>query len=198
MSTKDQQQDIGSETCRPRLRSNSSHSLSTCSSTATISTTTNTVVELPFSQTMSTKKSVLGFGDSNNVQILEMSMRQFDNHKGDSEDQEEWPAPVGADLCGQAGISKDKKKDISDLNEASYRGIVLSMMSSVFFTLSAVIVKYLHDVHPGQLAVFRYVGILLFTIPMVITAEVNPLGPGNKRHLLIMRGIAGASSLYLR
>ncbi|KAI1290045.1 Solute carrier family 35 member G1 [Halotydeus destructor] len=93
---------------------------------------------------------------------------------------------------------------MSDINSVgsrpkfAFKGILLSMLSSVFFTLTAVIVKYLKDVHPGQTACFRFLGILLFTIPMVITANVNPLGPKEKRHFLILRGLAGASSLYLR
>ena len=79
-----------------------------------------------------------------------------------------------------------------------YKGILMAMSSSVFFTLTAVIVKYLKDIHPGEMACFRFFGIMLFTIPMVITAEVNPFGPRNKMHYLLLRGVAGATSLYLR
>ncbi|KAI1285031.1 Solute carrier family 35 member G1 [Halotydeus destructor] len=81
---------------------------------------------------------------------------------------------------------------------ASYRGILYAMLSSVFFTLTAAIVKYLKDVHPGQTACFRFLGILLFTMPLVIQAGVDPRGPKDKRLFLIMRGLAGASSVYLR
>jgi len=84
------------------------------------------------------------------------------------------------------------------LTFSAYKGIVMAMASSVFFTLTAVIVKHLKEIHPGEMACFRFLGILLFTVPMMITAEVNPWGPRNKRHFLILRGIAGASSLYLR
>ena len=80
----------------------------------------------------------------------------------------------------------------------SFKGVLCSGFSSIFFTLTAVIVKQLEDVHPGQLACFRFLGILLFTIPMVITANVNPFGPQDKRWLLVLRGFAGATSLYMR
>lgn len=80
----------------------------------------------------------------------------------------------------------------------SFYGILFSATSSIFFVLTAAIVKHLEDVDPGQLACFRFLGILLFTIPMVITAEVNPFGPRDKRWLLILRGLAGATSLYMR
>jgi drug/metabolite transporter (DMT)-like permease len=80
----------------------------------------------------------------------------------------------------------------------AFKGMVLAMSSALFFTLTAVIVKHLKDIHPGQMACFRFLGILLFTVPMIITAEVYPFGPRNKRHFLLLRGIAGATSLYLR
>lgn len=80
----------------------------------------------------------------------------------------------------------------------SFKGILYSMFSSIFFSLTAVIVAHLTDIHPGQMACFRFLGILLFTIPMIITSRVNPLGPRNKRHFLLLRGVAGATSLYLR
>lgn len=80
----------------------------------------------------------------------------------------------------------------------SFYGIGCSALSSIFFVLTAAIVKHCDDVDPGQLACFRFLGILLFTIPMVITAGVNPFGPKDKRWLLILRGFAGATSLYMR
>lgn len=79
-----------------------------------------------------------------------------------------------------------------------FKGILFAVLSSIFFSVTAVIVKYLKDIHPGEMACFRFLGILLFTIPMVITANVNPFGPSEKRHFLILRGIAGATSIYLR
>lgn len=83
----------------------------------------------------------------------------------------------------------------------AFYGIICACISSIFFSLTTVIVKHLTHVHPGQLACFRFLGILLFAIPMVFTANVNPFGPkGNWtiRVYLLLRGFAGASSLLLR
>lgn len=83
----------------------------------------------------------------------------------------------------------------------AFYGIICASVSSIFFSLTTVIVKHLTHVHPGQLACFRFLGILLFAIPMVFTANVNPFGPkGNWtiRAFLLLRGFAGASSLLLR
>ncbi|UXI14462.1 hypothetical protein NH340_JMT00405 [Sarcoptes scabiei] len=62
----------------------------------------------------------------------------------------------------------------------------------------AVIVKYLKNVHPGQLAVSRFCGIFILTIPMIIYYDLDPFGPSELRPLLILRGFAGATSLFLR
>lgn len=79
-----------------------------------------------------------------------------------------------------------------------YQGLLFSCMSSLFFSLCSVIVKYLYHIHPGELACLRFLGILVFTLPMVIHNQENPLGPRNLRHLLILRGIVGSASLFLR
>lgn len=88
--------------------------------------------------------------------------------------------------------------DIIKLTLVSFKGILLSFLSSIFFSLTAVIVKYLHEIHAGELACFRFMGILLFSLPLVMSCGENPFGPRNVRHFIILRGLAGATSLYLR
>ncbi|RWS21215.1 transmembrane protein-like protein, partial [Leptotrombidium deliense] len=58
--------------------------------------------------------------------------------------------------------------------------------------------KYLSDIHPGQMACFRFAGILLFSIPVLMSCGEKAFGPSNLRVFVILRGIAGATSLYLR
>lgn len=106
-----------------------------------------------------------------------------------------------------------------------YKGILFSSLSSVFFSLSSVIVKVLdrwvnneafwwwidtlhlsnHNhplvtrrIHPAELAIFRFIGIFVLTLPMVVYSGENPFGPRELRHYLIIRGLAGATSLFLR
>lgn len=79
-----------------------------------------------------------------------------------------------------------------------YRGLFFSALSSVFFSLSSVIVKYAKDLDPGELSVLRFAGILIFTLPVVIYSREEPFGPRKVRHLLIFRGLVGATSLFLR
>ncbi|KAH7637593.1 hypothetical protein HUG17_8697 [Dermatophagoides farinae] len=94
--------------------------------------------------------------------------------------------------------NSNETANINSCNFALYKGIFYSSLSSVFFSLSAVIVKYLKDIHPGQLAVSRFFGIFILTIPLIVYHDLNPFGPPELRPILIMRGIAGATSLFLR
>ncbi|CAG2174279.1 unnamed protein product, partial [Oppiella nova] len=78
------------------------------------------------------------------------------------------------------------------------KGICLTIISALFFSITTVIVKYCKDVDPSEMAFFRFLGILLFTIPVVMEIKSNPFGPSKSRIWLILRGIAGATSLYFR
>ncbi|RWS04383.1 solute carrier family 35 member G1-like protein [Dinothrombium tinctorium] len=79
-----------------------------------------------------------------------------------------------------------------------FRGFFFAFLSSIFFSLTTVIVKYLSDIHPGQMACFRFIGILLFSFPVAMSSNENIFGPSNLRLYVILRGLAGATSLFLR
>jgi hypothetical protein len=38
------------------------------------------------------------------------------------------------------------------------KGLALSFISALFFSITTVIVKYVNDVHPGEMAFFRFLG----------------------------------------
>ncbi|XP_035218714.1 solute carrier family 35 member G1-like [Stegodyphus dumicola] len=98
-------------------------------------------------------------------------------------------------------VLKDEVKEKPSFlrkNVTLYKGLFYSSMSSVFFSLSSVIVKYVKDISPAELAVLRFTGILIFTLPLVIFSREEPFGPRPVRHLLIFRGLVGATSLFLR
>lgn len=78
----------------------------------------------------------------------------------------------------------------------SYLGILLATISSIFFSLCSVIVKWMENVDPTQLAVCRFVGVLMPSIPIVIwkNQEIFPKG---KRLILVLRSFVGATGLML-
>lgn len=79
-----------------------------------------------------------------------------------------------------------------------YRGLLFASISSLFFSLCSVIVKKLHYIHPAELACLRFIGIFVFTLPCVIYRQQSFFGPRDVRWMLIVRGIAGSTSLFLR
>ena len=75
-----------------------------------------------------------------------------------------------------------------------HSGIIMAIGSSFFFSLSSLIVKLVPDIHPVALAAYRFAGILLPSIPIVIYNEQDPF-PKGKRLLLLLRGFLGTTSL---
>jgi drug/metabolite transporter (DMT)-like permease len=77
-----------------------------------------------------------------------------------------------------------------------YMGIVLATISSLFFSLCSVIVKWMVNVHPMELAACRFVGVLLPAIPIAVWRKEN-LFPRGKRLMLILRSFVGTTGLML-
>lgn len=78
----------------------------------------------------------------------------------------------------------------------AYLGIILATLSSLFFSLCSVIVKGLVDVNPMELASFRFVGVLLPAIPILIYTR-QPVFPEGKRVILLLRCFMGTTGLML-
>ncbi|XP_028893735.1 solute carrier family 35 member G1 isoform X2 [Zeugodacus cucurbitae] len=77
-----------------------------------------------------------------------------------------------------------------------YLGIILATLSSLFFSLCSVIVKGLVDVNPMELASFRFIGVLLPAIPIVVYNR-HPVFPEGKRVILLLRCFMGTTGLML-
>ncbi|XP_065354653.1 solute carrier family 35 member G1 [Calliphora vicina] len=77
-----------------------------------------------------------------------------------------------------------------------YLGIILATLSSLFFSLCSVIVKGLVDINPMELASFRFIGVLLPAIPIVVYTK-QPVFPEGKRVILLLRCFMGTTGLML-
>ncbi|XP_058822432.1 solute carrier family 35 member G1 [Topomyia yanbarensis] len=77
-----------------------------------------------------------------------------------------------------------------------YLGIILATVSSLFFSLCSVIVKGLVDINPIELATFRFIGVLLPSIPIAIYKEES-FFPRGKRIILVLRCFVGTTGLML-
>jgi drug/metabolite transporter (DMT)-like permease len=88
-------------------------------------------------------------------------------------------------------ISNDSKFEL-------FKGLLFSSLSALCFSLCSTIVKHLKELDPSELAIFRFSGIFLLSLPQILFNKLNPFGPRELRHLLILRGISGGISLLLR
>ncbi|CAH0773613.1 unnamed protein product [Bemisia tabaci] len=77
-----------------------------------------------------------------------------------------------------------------------YLGVILAATSSLFFSLCSVIVKWMVNIHPIELATCRFVGVLLPTIPILIYRNESPF-PEGKRTMLLLRSFLGSMGLML-
>ncbi|KAH8029662.1 hypothetical protein HPB51_002156 [Rhipicephalus microplus] len=60
------------------------------------------------------------------------------------------------------------------------------------------LIRHCRYIPPAELAVVRFLGILVFSAPLVMASGENPFGTTGIRALLLLRGLLGASSLFLR
>ena len=69
------------------------------------------------------------------------------------------------------------------------------LISAIAFTLMNVFVKHLIHFSAYQIVFFRSIGTLFFTIPFLLKNKISILG--NKKGLMILRGVVGATSMTL-
>lgn len=108
---------------------------------------------------------------------------------------EAFVAEVLKDLGNQRGRQRLRSL-LSRLR--SLVGIALGFLSSFFFIAAGIIVQSLTGYDAAFLSSFRFAGILLFTIPLLIENRTNPFGTPETRFLVLARGLLNATSLYLR
>lgn len=90
-----------------------------------------------------------------------------------------------------------KPKEQKKRKFSVFKGLFLAMISGIFYSIAAVVVKKMQNMHTGQLAVYRFIAILVFSLPSAVKSQENIFGPKDLRFLLVLRGIFGATNLFL-
>jgi len=80
----------------------------------------------------------------------------------------------------------------------SFRGIFYASLAALFFAVDATIVKGLSRIDPAFIALIQFLEIGLFSAIALSNSKENAFGPPEDRLWLILRGLAGASTWYLR
>lgn len=105
-------------------------------------------------------------------------------------------------LVDEEDTNQDDSSDVTQSaappmhHSCPYLGLILATISSLFFSLCSVIVKWLVHVHPMELAACRFVGVLLPTIPIILWRNEH-LFPAGKRLMLFLRSVVGTTGLML-
>lgn len=79
-------------------------------------------------------------------------------------------------------------------------GVTLTLISAFFFSVTTVIVKFVTDIKPSQMALFRYLGIIILSFPVVLESKEPWFGENNWwwRLWMLLRGVSGCTSLFFR
>ncbi|XP_041671418.1 solute carrier family 35 member G1 [Cheilinus undulatus] len=76
-------------------------------------------------------------------------------------------------------------------------GLFYAFLSTVFFSIIALLVKTIQGVHAIEISAIRCFFQMLFTIPLLIYNKTGFLGPKEKRKYLVFRGFVGSNAMIL-
>ncbi|KAM4715045.1 solute carrier family 35 member G1 [Anableps anableps] len=76
-------------------------------------------------------------------------------------------------------------------------GLFYAFLSTVFFSIIALLVKTIEGVHAIEISVIRCFFQMLFVMPLLIYHKIGFLGPRDKRIYLVLRGFLGSNAMIL-
>lgn len=74
-------------------------------------------------------------------------------------------------------------------------GVICAMSSCIFFAVSSLLVKLLHEIPPQEVVFFRSLVQVLFVLPPLIYGEISVVGDTKHLPFLCVRGVAGTLAL---
>ncbi|CAL1281331.1 unnamed protein product [Larinioides sclopetarius] len=97
-------------------------------------------------------------------------------------------------------ISKSPPEDKPWYRKISYKpylGLFYVLITSFCILFTSVIVKKLTYISPGQLSMFRNLGVLVFSLPIAVYKTKSIFGPRKHWLMLFLRSLLGSTALYL-
>ncbi|KAI7796705.1 solute carrier family 35 member G1 isoform X2 [Triplophysa rosa] len=76
-------------------------------------------------------------------------------------------------------------------------GLLYSLLASVFFSVAALLVKKIDDMHAIQISAIRCFFQMLFVMPAMIYYKIGFIGPRDMRIYLFLRGFLGSNAMIL-
>lgn len=94
-------------------------------------------------------------------------------------------------LMDDEDLEEEEEQELSSSQKRyPYMGILLATISSFFFSMCSVIVKWMVNVDPMELAACRFIGVLMPAVPILIWKSEAPF-PKGKRVMLLLRSFTG-------
>ncbi|CAL1285936.1 unnamed protein product [Larinioides sclopetarius] len=78
-----------------------------------------------------------------------------------------------------------------------FKGLILAMLSGMAHSFVGLIVKHIKNLHPGQLALCRFIATFAMCMPETVKTRQNLLGPRKLRILVVLRGVFGGLNVFL-
>ncbi|KAM6951787.1 solute carrier family 35 member G1 [Aplochiton taeniatus] len=107
-------------------------------------------------------------------------------------------------LCCTNKSSEDPNSDARNTNDKDPEkrrcpglGLFYGLLSTVFFSVIALLVKTIRDVHAVEISLVRCFFQMLFLMPLLIYHRTGFLGPRDKRLFLFLRGLLGSNAMIL-
>lgn len=76
-------------------------------------------------------------------------------------------------------------------------GLFYALLSTIFFSIIALLVKSIKGVHAIEISAIRCFFQMLFTLPLLIYHKTGFLGPRDKRIYLVLRGFIGSNAMIM-
>lgn len=76
-------------------------------------------------------------------------------------------------------------------------GLFYGLLSTVFFSVIALLVKTIQGVHSIEISAIRCFFQMIFVVPLLIYHRTGFLGPRDKRVFLVLRGFLGSNAMIL-
>uniref|UniRef100_A0AAQ4Q013 Solute carrier family 35 member G1 n=1 Tax=Gasterosteus aculeatus aculeatus TaxID=481459 RepID=A0AAQ4Q013_GASAC len=99
--------------------------------------------------------------------------------------------------CVAARAQKAAGDDAGKPKTCPGLGLFYALLSTVFFSIIAVLVKSIQGVHAIEISAIRCFFQMLFTLPLLIYHKTGFLGPRDKRVYLVLRGLIGSNAMIL-
>ncbi|XP_057213954.1 solute carrier family 35 member G1 isoform X1 [Triplophysa rosa] len=106
--------------------------------------------------------------------------------------------------CWKRSDDNDDDYDDGEQDEAQKEkaacpglGLLYSLLASVFFSVAALLVKKIDDMHAIQISAIRCFFQMLFVMPAMIYYKIGFIGPRDMRIYLFLRGFLGSNAMIL-